>query len=84
MCVVIRQFFLFKFIFLFSPLFFHLVCGCGQTEVPDERGDFADFRRNVTEVMRDVVFVVGAVECFQKVVTASKASLSFSRKYTYM
>ena len=35
--------------------------------MPDEKGEFADFRHNVLEVMRDLVFIVGSVDIFQKV-----------------
>ena len=44
------------------------MCYYIQTEVPDERGDFADFRHNAVEVMRDLVFIVGSVDIFQKVI----------------
>ncbi len=38
-----------------------------QTEVPEEKGDFADFRYNVGELMHDMVFIVGSVDIFQQV-----------------
>ena len=38
-----------------------------QDELLDETGDFADFRFSVIEVMRDIVFIVGSVNCFRKV-----------------
>ena len=38
-----------------------------QDELLDETGDFADFRCSVIEVMRDIVFIVGSVNCFRKV-----------------
>ncbi len=38
-----------------------------QNTVPDEKDDFSDFRKNVVELVRDVVFLVGSLECFTEV-----------------
>ena len=39
-----------------------------QNELPDEKDDFFEFRNNVAEVIRDIIFIVGSVECFQYVI----------------
>ena len=38
-----------------------------QTTVPDEKDDFSDFRKSVVELLRDVIFLVGSLECFATV-----------------
>ena len=42
-----------------------------QDELPDDKDEFAEFRCHVVEVVRDIVFIVGSVECFQSVSVAS-------------
>lgn len=47
--------------------FLFIVSSFLQDEIFNEKDDFFDFRENASEVVKDIVFVVGAVECFQSV-----------------
>ncbi|XP_019854788.1 PREDICTED: transportin-3-like [Amphimedon queenslandica] len=38
----------------------------GPTELPDDKDDFMDFRLTVAEVLRDSVFIIGSVNCFER------------------
>jgi len=38
-----------------------------QTSIPDERDDFSDFRANCVELLRDIIFLVGSLNCFTEV-----------------
>lgn len=45
-----------KFVFMFL-----------QEGIPDENDDFGEFRLRVSELIKDVVFVVGSSQCFTQV-----------------
>lgn len=38
-----------------------------QEGVPDEHGDFGEFRVRVSELIKDVVFIAGSSSCFAQV-----------------
>lgn len=35
--------------------------------MPDEADDFGEFRRRVSDLIKDVVFIIGSSKCFQQV-----------------
>ena len=41
---------------------------CFQEGVPAEGDEFVDFRTRVSELVRDVVFIVGSSTCFTQVI----------------
>lgn len=38
-----------------------------QEGIPDENDDFGEFRLRVSELIKDVVFIVGSSQCFTQV-----------------
>ena len=40
-----------------------------QEGIPDETDEFGDFRSRVSELIKDVVFIVGSSACFSQVST---------------
>lgn len=38
-----------------------------QEGIPDENDDFGEFRLRVSEIIKDVVFIVGSSQCFTQV-----------------
>lgn len=50
---------------------------CFQEGVPDENGDFGEFRLRVSELIKDVVFIAGSSSCFAQVSQCRIYSISF-------
>ena len=56
-----------------------------QDELPDDKDEFGEFRCHVVEVVRDVVFIVGSVECFESVsVVRNKKLVTMFSPCSYM
>lgn len=49
-----------------------------QEGVPDENDDFSEFRRRVSDLIKDVVFIIGSSKCFQQVFDFSLICLCHS------
>lgn len=39
----------------------------GQDGIPEDTDDFGEFRMRVSDLVKDVIFLVGSVECFAQV-----------------
>lgn len=40
----------------------------GQDGIPEDTDDFGEFRMRVSDLVKDVIFLVGSMECFSQVV----------------
>lgn len=49
-----------------------LCLGFAQEGVPEETDDFGEFRMRVSDLVKDVIFLVGSMECFSQVRRAPK------------
>lgn len=47
-----------------------------QEGVPDDTGDFGEFRLRVSELIKDVVFIVGSSSCFSQVTMTAAHAVS--------
>ena len=46
---------------------FTVLCFALQKSAPPDNDDFASFRHNVIELVRDVIFLLGSLTCFSEV-----------------
>lgn len=42
----------------------------GQDGIPEDTDDFGEFRMRVSDLVKDVIFLVGSMECFSQVASA--------------
>lgn len=42
----------------------------GQDGIPEDTDDFGEFRMRVSDLVKDVIFLVGSMECFSQVLPA--------------
>lgn len=52
---------------------------CWQDGIPEDTDDFGEFRMRVSDLVKDVIFLVGSVECFAQVSSFSPDPLSHCR-----
>lgn len=52
-----------KLVYFYVPCFFHL-----QEGIPEDSDDFGEFRIRVSDLVKDVIFLVGSMECFTQVI----------------
>lgn len=41
-----------------------------QDGIPEDTDDFGEFRMRVSDLVKDVIFLVGSMECFSQVITS--------------
>lgn len=54
----------------------------GQDGIPEDTDDFGEFRMRVSDLVKDVIFLVGSMECFSQVVLFN-ASTEMSIEYVF-
>lgn len=49
-----------------------------QEGVPEETDDFGEFRMRVSDLVKDLIFLIGSMECFAQVSSFGDSWASFS------